>query len=65
MACTLVKKIEKKEKKGEKKEEKKMKMKMDLKMKVKMKIFAVFLHCVLRATFVHARTRQWAVRTYG
>ena len=28
-------------------------------------LFAVFLLCVLRATFVHARTRQWAVRTYG
>ena len=26
---------------------------------------AVFLLCVLRATFVHARTRQWAVRTHG
>ena len=28
-------------------------------------MFAVFLLCVLRATFVHARTRQWAVRTHG
>ena len=27
--------------------------------------FAVFLLCVLRATFVHARTRQWAMRTHG
>ena len=27
-------------------------------------MFAVYLLCVLRATFVHARTRQWAVRTY-
>ena len=26
-------------------------------------MFAVFLLCVLRATFVHARTRRWAVRT--
>ena len=25
-------------------------------------MFAVFLLCVLRATFVHARTRRWAVR---
>ena len=27
-------------------------------------MFAVYLLCVLRATFVHARTRQWAVRTH-
>ena len=27
-------------------------------------MFAVFLLCVLRATFVHALTRQWAVRTW-
>ena len=26
-------------------------------------MFAVLLLCVLRATFVHARTRPWAVRT--
>ena len=29
------------------------------------KVFAVLLLCVLRATFVHARARQWAVRAHG
>ena len=51
-------------KEKEKRKQKKRKKKKEKRKKKKRKKIAVFLLCVLRATFVHARTRQWAAHTW-